>query len=105
VPQIPKNSEFEGFALQNVNDVLLAVWADRGLDAQPAQLFWSKFDLKNYAFTQIDFAFLKVPYPSENARHISDVKVDASGAVFITSASDPGDDRTVCVGILFCRNI
>jgi hypothetical protein len=35
VPQIPKNSEFEGFALQKVNDVLLAVWADRGLDAQP----------------------------------------------------------------------
>jgi len=35
---------------------------------------------------------LKVPYSATNTRHISDVKVDPSGAVFITSASDPGND-------------
>jgi hypothetical protein len=33
-----------------------------------------------------------VPYPIQDVRHISDVKVDASGVVFVTSASDPGDD-------------
>ncbi len=92
VPQIPAGSDFEGFALQKINNILLAVWADRGLDAKPAQLFWSKFDLKNYAFAQIDSTFLKVPYPEVRTRHISDVKVDPSGAVFITSASDPGND-------------
>ena len=92
VPQIPAGCDFEGFALQRVNNVLLAVWADRGLDAKPAQLFWSKFDLQADAFTQVGWTFLKVPYPVGNTRHISDVKVDQTGAVFITSASDPGND-------------
>lgn len=92
VPQIPKDDDFEGFVLQKVNNTLIAVWADRGLDAKPAQLFWSRFDLQNYAFTQVDPTDLKVPYPAGNTRHISDVKVDPSGAVFITSASDPGND-------------
>jgi hypothetical protein len=84
VPQIPKESDFEGFALQKINNVLLAVWANRGLDAKPAQLFWSKFDLQTHTFTQVDSAFLKVPYPVGNTRHISDLKVDQTGAVFIT---------------------
>ena len=92
VPQIPKQSEFEGFALQKVNDVLLAIWAERGLDAQPARLFWSRFDLKNYAFTEINSTDFKVPYTAENTRHVSDLKVDESGALFVTSASDPSDD-------------
>ena len=92
VPQIPKEPDFEGFCLQKINGVLTAIWADRGLDAKPAQLFWSRFDLKTYAFTQVDSTAFKVPYPIGNTRHISDVKVDRSGAIFITSASDPGND-------------
>ncbi len=92
VPQIPKEPDFEGFCVQKINGVLTAIWADRGLDAKPARLFWSRFDLANYAFTQVDSVELKVPYPIGNTRHISDVKVDGSGALFITSASDPGND-------------
>lgn len=92
VPQIPADCDYEGFALQKVNNVLLTIWADRGLDAKPARLFWSRFDLQTHAFTQIDSTILKVPFPIGNTRHISDVKVDRSGAVFITSASDPGND-------------
>jgi hypothetical protein len=92
VPQIPPESDFEGFCLQKVNGVLLAIWADRGLDAKPAQIFWSKFDLQKYAFTQTASIMLKVPFPIGNMRHISDVKADQSGAVFISSAADPGND-------------
>lgn len=92
VAQIPSDSDFEGFALQKIGGVLLAVWADRGLNAKPARLFWSRFDLKTYAFEQVVSTTLKVPYPTENTRHVSDVKIDPSGAVFITSASDPGND-------------
>lgn len=101
VPSIPKDSDFEGFALQKVNDVLLAIWADRGLDAKPAQLFWAKFDLQIDAFSRIDSAFLKVPYPPKNTRHISDVKVDPSGAIFITSASDAGNDGPFASAVYF----
>jgi hypothetical protein len=92
VPQIPANSDFEGFALQKIGGVLLAVWADRGLDMKPAQLFWSRFDLKNYSFEKVESAFVKVPYPIGNTRHISDLKVNETGAIFISSASDPGND-------------
>ncbi len=37
-------------------------------------------------------ANLKVPFPSANVRHISDIKVDSAGVVFISAASDPGDE-------------
>ena len=101
VPNIPQNSDFEGFALQKINGILLGVWADRGLDTKPAQLFWAKFDLQTYAFTQVDSALVKVPYPIGNTRHISDVKVDQSGAVFISSASDPGNDGPFASAVYF----
>ncbi|MEP6900853.1 MAG: hypothetical protein ABJA66_03825 [Actinomycetota bacterium] len=101
VPQIPQGSDFEGLALQKVNNVWLIAWADRGLDAKPAQLFWSKFDLQTYTFTQIDSVSLKVPYPIGNTRHISDVKIDQTGAVFISSAADPGNDGPFASAVYF----
>lgn len=109
VPQIPRDRDFEGFALQRVNDVLLAVWADRGLDAKPAQLFWGTLDAQTYAFTQIDSTFLKVPYPVGNTRHISDVKIDAAGA---ESAEEfrrrelrtPAPSSCIAVGILHTQS-
>ena len=101
VPQIPAGSDFEGFAIQKINNVLVIAWADRGLDAKPAQLFWSKFDLQTLSFTQVDSAFIKVPYPVGNTRHISDVKIDPTGAVFITSASDPGNDGPFASAVYF----
>ncbi|MEO8071804.1 MAG: hypothetical protein ABI891_15285 [Acidobacteriota bacterium] len=102
VPQIPAKHDFEGFALQKVNNILLAIWADRGLDAKPAQLFWSRFDLQSDAFAgETTSTFVKVPYPIGNTRHISDLKIDQSGAVFISSASDPGNDGPFSSAIYF----
>lgn len=101
VPLIPKDHDFEGFALQQFGDSFLAVWADRGLDEKPGQLFWAKLDLKTYDFTSINSVFLKVPYPIGNTRHISDVKVDSSGAVFISSASDPGNNGPFSSAVYF----
>ncbi len=102
VPQIPQTSDFEGFALQKVGDVLLAIWADRGLDAKPAQIFWSKFDLQSDAFSgKTTSGFFKVPYSTANTRHVSDIKVDRSGAVFVSSASDPGNDGPFASAVYF----
>ena len=50
VPEISADSDFEGFALQKIDGKLLAVWADRGLDAKPARIFWGNFNLPNYTF-------------------------------------------------------
>ena len=92
VPSIPKDADFEGFALQKIDDTLVAVWADRGLTERPATLFSARFDITNGKFSDVKWATFRVPYPAADVRHISDVKVDTSGGVFVTSASDPGND-------------
>jgi hypothetical protein len=50
VPSIPAGSNFEGLALQAVDGLLLAVWAERGSDAKPGTLFSGRFDLRRYTF-------------------------------------------------------
>lgn len=89
---IPPDSNFEGFALQNIGNKLVAVWGHRGADKQPATLYWGLFDLANYQIIPLGSAQLRVPFPTTNVRHISDIKLDAAGIVYITSASDTGDD-------------
>ena len=101
VPEIPADSDFEGFALQKIDGKLLAVWADRGLDAKPARIFWGNFNLPNYTFSDVASTTFKVSYPIGNTRHISDVKVDETGAVFVSSASDPGNDGPFSSAIYF----
>lgn len=92
LPNIPQGSNFEGFALQKINGQLLAVWAHRGEDKQPAIVYWGRLDLNTYQITQIGSARLEVPWPVSAVRHISDLKVDPAGILFITSATDNGDD-------------
>jgi hypothetical protein len=92
LPSIPADSDFEGIALQVVDGLLLVTWAERGLDAKPATLFWSRFDLRSHTFSQVGYAAVRVPYPTANVRHISDVKVDPNGAVFVSAAANPGND-------------
>jgi hypothetical protein len=92
LPLIPPGSNFEAFALQNTEGKLVAAWADRGEKEQPAKIYWGVLDLATYQITPAGSANLKVPFPSGNVRHISDLKIDPVGIVFITSASDAGDD-------------
>ena len=92
LPGVSVNSNFEGFALQQLNNQLLAVWAHRGADAEPAILYWGLLDLNTYNFTQMGSANLRVPWPLTNVRHISDLKIDPDGILYITAASDTGDD-------------
>ncbi|HEY9801568.1 MAG TPA: hypothetical protein V6D25_14525 [Leptolyngbyaceae cyanobacterium] len=92
LPRIPKGSNFEAFSLQNIEGKLVAIWAHRGEAEQPAIIYWGVLDLNKY---QINFAGstqLKVPFPSGNVRHISDIKVDSAGIVYISSSSDAGDN-------------
>lgn len=91
-PGIPKGSNFEGFALQEINGTLLAVWAHRGADEEAAVIYWGKLDLTTYQISQIGSASLKVPWPKAKVRHISDLKVDPSGVLFVSAATDTGND-------------
>ena len=99
LPNVARGSNFEGFALQSIGGVLLAVWADRGADERPSILYWSRLDLSTYKFSQVGSLPLRAPWPlstqaapTAEVRHVSDLKVDSTGALFVSSASDPGDD-------------
>ncbi len=92
LPVFPQGSNFEAFSLQDIDGKLVAVWAHRGEAEQPATLYWGLLDLAKYQIILTSYTNLKVPFPSGNVRHISDIKVDPTGVVFISAASDPGDD-------------
>ncbi|HYW22036.1 MAG TPA: hypothetical protein VE956_22545 [Nodularia sp. (in: cyanobacteria)] len=92
LPAVPKSSNFEGFSLQDIDNKIIAMWAHRGAIEQPGIIYWGIFDLAKYQITLAGSSNLQVPFPSENVRHISDIKIDPTGVVYITSTSDPGDD-------------
>lgn len=92
LPNIPEGSNFEAFALQEIDAKLVAVWAHRGENEEAAIIYWGVLDLATYQITKTGSANLKVPWPTSNVRHISDLKIDRAGIIFITSASDPGND-------------
>ncbi|MHC5934505.1 hypothetical protein [Nostoc sp.] len=92
LPGIIQGNNFEAFGLQNIEGKLVAIWAHRGERKQPATIFWGVLDLAKYQINLAGSANLKVPFPSGNVRHISDIKVDPVGIAYITSASDAGDD-------------
>ena len=93
LPTIPEKSNFEGFSLQEIDGKILAVWAHRGEGEEPARLYWGTLDLNSDRIQPQGSIKVKVPWPiSQYVRHISDLKIDKAGILFISSATDPGDD-------------
>jgi hypothetical protein len=93
LPKPPMGSNIEGFTLQKFGETVVAVWGHRGKGAETSVLYWATFDPTAYSFGPVKTAPLTAPWPSGDAtRHLSDLKVDATGTLFVSSASDPGDD-------------
>ncbi|MFB2981143.1 hypothetical protein [Microseira sp. BLCC-F43] len=93
LPGITPTTNLEGFTLQAIEGNLVAIWAHRGGGEEAATIYWGKFNLNTYQITQTSSANLKVPLPTgSNLRHISDLKVDKAGILFIASVTDPGND-------------
>ncbi|GAB3745737.1 hypothetical protein GCM10027598_82820 [Amycolatopsis oliviviridis] len=92
VPKGDPDDNYEGFALKKVNDRLFAVWADRGQDARPATLYSAEFSVSKLSFKKPKSRPFRVPYPTTDVRHTSDVEITADDRVLVSAASDPGDD-------------
>jgi len=92
VPMIPPGGDFEGFDLQTIDGSLIAVWAERGAGLKAGTIFWAAFDANDHKFSSAASAPFSVPFPVSHVRHISEIQVDTTGAIFVTSASDPGDE-------------
>ena len=92
LPNIPPGSNLEGFAVQTIENQLVAVWAHRGENQQPAILYWGQLNLNTNQIIPQGSTQLRVPFPVKGVRHISDLKVDPAGVLFISSAADTGND-------------
>lgn len=93
LPGITPITNLEGFTLQQIDGNLIAVWAHRGGGEEAATIYWGKLNLNNYQITQTGYSNFKVPLPTgRNVRHVSDLKLDKAGILFIAAASDPGSD-------------
>lgn len=92
VPEASKSNNFEAFSLQNIDGKLIAIWAHRGGGTEAAKIYWGTFNINKYQINLAGTANFKVPFPDENVRHISDIKIDSAGIVYLSAASDTGDD-------------
>lgn len=92
LPDLPPDQNFEGLCVQKLDGHLLIAWADRGANERPGRLYFGELTLPGYKVTQEQSTTIRVPWPLHDVRHISEMKVDAGGVLFIASASDPGDD-------------
>ncbi|HBB30607.1 MAG TPA: hypothetical protein DC064_01825 [Cyanobacteria bacterium UBA9273] len=92
LPAISSEINIEGFAVQEIDGNLLAVWSNRGEGQAVGVLYWGVLDLNSYKITPQGSANLTVPWPIGNVRHISDLKVDSAGVLYICSATDNGND-------------
>lgn len=93
LPNIRADLNLEGFSLQYFGEVLYGVWGHRGKDEEPGMLYWAQFRLDRYTFSDLDSSEVVSPLVAlKEIRHISDLRVDQNGSIFISSASDPGDD-------------
>lgn len=92
LPNLPPKTNLEGFAIAQIAGSLVAVWAHRGEGSDPGILYWGTLDLTRSTIALVGQAPITVPITDAQTRHISDCKVDAAGVVYITAASDNGDD-------------
>jgi len=86
--------EFEGFALQSIGGRYIAVWAERGWnhDELKSRMWWSTFDPVKNTFGRVPAPVsVETTLKTRCKRHISDIKIDLSGRVFVSSATDCDD--------------
>lgn len=94
LPTSTAKSNMEGLALSCFTQKCVLVWAERGDDKQAAILSWSEFDIDRNIVAKPNktpYQF-NASYPSVNHRSISDISLDNHGGVWVSSASDPGDN-------------
>ncbi|AFY82618.1 hypothetical protein [Oscillatoria acuminata] len=92
LPDLPENTNLEGFDLHLLDGKLLGVWGHRGSPDDPGVLYWGWFNENGDQISGQGSAVITVPWPEEDVRHISDIKVNNAGILYITSTRDPGND-------------
>lgn len=97
VPDVLSDNDYEAFDVAVIGGKTVAVWADRGSSSRGAWLTVAPFNLAKRP-TQTPFEgsskfIFSAPWPTHaDARSVSDLRVSKAGYVYVSSASDPGDE-------------
>ncbi|MGW6262495.1 hypothetical protein [Streptomyces sp. NPDC055085] len=110
LPKIDEGGNYESFAMVYQNGNLGVLWADRGDGSErSAKLFSATLSYTSWGqpqFGSVKSHRYKAPYPvSPGTRHISDISVSDSGEIFVSSASDGGDDGPFSSGVSYAGRI
>ena len=85
--------QIEGADVCVLNGITFIVWARRGSTGVPSIIAWRPFDPVALTFSGSTQTFsFSTPFPTTNVRHVSALRVEASGSLIVSSASDPGDN-------------
>lgn len=91
LPGILTDENYEGLTRGRLGGVDLVVWGSRGGGRAPGVLYWGVLD--GDLIRQEGWMGLTVPWPEGgNVRHLSDLALDHDGNLYLSAASDPGDD-------------
>ncbi|MFM7408582.1 MAG: hypothetical protein ACKO3K_18475 [Cuspidothrix sp.] len=92
LPKIIRGSNFEALSVENIDGKMIIVWAHRGEGKEPAKIYWGILDIDKSQINLVGSGDFTVPFPSGEVRHISDLKIDKAGIIYISAASDGGND-------------
>jgi hypothetical protein len=93
IPDVDEKSNFEGISLLRFGSRTLIAWAHRGEDQNdPGVIYFGELDRPNKKVKDVQNVEVRAPWPTQHTRHISDMKLDETGVVWIASTCDPGDD-------------
>jgi hypothetical protein len=85
--------QLEGFDIQRMEGKLVAVWAGRSDGTTAAALCVGVYDEATGKSSLTHRVEFRAPWPDQpTVRHISDLRVDPFGVIFVTSNMDPGND-------------
>jgi len=85
--------QIEGLDIQRLAGKLVTVWAGRGDGPVAAALCVGIYDVRTERPSLTDRVEFRAPWPDQpTVRHISDLRVDALGIIYVTSSMDPGND-------------
>lgn len=95
VTELPKADapEIEGLDIRKLGDKLVLVWAGRGDGPRAAAVCTGIYDEATSQVSLTDRIEFRAPWPAEETvRHISDLRLDPTGTIIVTSAKDPGNN-------------
>ncbi len=93
LPGMQPDFDLEGLDLIPAGNAVFAVWADRGGSNRPATIMAASVDLAKLSFGAPTSIKTTAPWPRDSdARSVSDLRISGSGEIYISSASDPGDE-------------